>query len=117
MNKLRSGSLFALIVLLLLASPMLAQTGGVKGTIIDDQTGSTMPGANVFLEKTSYGAATNVDGKFVIASVPPGQYTLIVSYVGYLQYKQAITVVAGQTKTLEIKLQPSAVQLLSLIHI
>ena len=66
MKKLPRGSLVVLIALLVLVCPVLAQTGGVKGTVIDDQTGSTMPGANVFLEKTSYGAATDVDGKFSI---------------------------------------------------
>jgi TonB-linked SusC/RagA family outer membrane protein len=70
-----------------------------------------MPGANVFLEKTSHGSATNVDGKFSIGPVPAGNYTLVVSYVGYVQFRQAITIAAGKTQTLDIQLQPSAVQL------
>jgi TonB-linked SusC/RagA family outer membrane protein len=111
MKTIACGSLFALIMLLFLVCPALAQTGGVKGTVVDDQTGSTMPGANVFLEKTSYGAAADVDGKFSIGPIPVGEYTLVVSYVGYVQFRLAITIVAEKAQTLDIRLKPSAVQL------
>ena len=103
--------LLALVVLVFIVSPALAQIGGVSGKITDDQTGSTLPGANVFLERTSYGAATDANGVYSIANVPPGFYTLVVSYIGYVQFRQAVTVTTGETTFLDIKLKPSSVQL------
>jgi len=57
--------------------------GAVTGYITDQQTGEPLIGANVVLENTNLGAATNVDGKYYISNVPEGQYRLKVSYVGY----------------------------------
>jgi TonB-linked SusC/RagA family outer membrane protein len=100
-----------LVVLLLAASFAVAQTGTVKGTIADAQTGEALIGANVFLERTAFGAATDAKGEYTIQSVLVGNYTLVVSYIGYEQYRQPINVRADRTTTLDIKLMPSAVQL------
>jgi TonB-linked SusC/RagA family outer membrane protein len=111
MKKLCGFMLPALVMIVFLAVSAFAQVGGVKGTITDDQTGSTLPGANVFLERTSYGAATDADGIYTISNVLQGQYTLVVSFVGYVQHRQAIIITAGDIITVDIKLKPSTVQL------
>jgi len=111
MKKLCGYMLFASVMLVFLLSSALAQTGSVTGTITDDQTGSTLPGANVFLERTSLGAAADANGVYTIANVPAGSYTLVVSYVGYVQFRQNISVADGQATSLDIKLKPSSVQL------
>lgn len=104
--------IFVVAVMLALSSTVaLAQLGTIKGTITDAQTGEFMVGANVFLEKTSYGAATDSKGEFTVQNVLPANYNLVVSYIGYEQYRQAITVNADKTLTLDIKIKPSAVTL------
>ena len=98
-------------VLVLAASCALAQTGTVKGTITDAQTGEALVGANVFLERTAFGAATDAKGAYTIQNVLQGNYTLIVSYIGYEPFRQAMSVRSDRTTTLDIKLKPSAVTL------
>ena len=73
-----------LILGLLLPSLVLAgDTGKIMGTITDARTGDPMPGANVVLEGTTMGAATDRGGMFVILNVPARSYTMVVSVVGY----------------------------------
>ena len=57
-----------------------ANSGKVSGKVIDSKTGDTLAGVNVFLEGTSYGAATNEFGEYVIINIPPGNYSIKASY-------------------------------------
>lgn len=58
-------------------------TGKIAGFITDAKTGEPLPGVNVVLKGTSMGAATDIEGYYVILNVPPGTYTLEASFVGY----------------------------------
>ncbi|NCP84841.1 MAG: TonB-dependent receptor, partial [Bacteroidetes bacterium] len=60
-----------------------AQTGVIKGQILDAETKETLPGVNILIKGTSFGAATDIDGYYEIRSIRPGQYSLEISYVGY----------------------------------
>ena len=53
----------------------------VKGSVIDAETGETLPGVNIILKGTSKGTTTDIDGNFSI-TVDEGQI-LVFSYVGY----------------------------------
>ena len=99
------------VILVLCPALALAQLGTIKGKITDAQTGEAMVGANVFLERTSYGAATDSKGEFSIQNVLPASYNIVVSYIGYEQYRLAITVIADRALTVDIKITPSAVTL------
>jgi len=57
-------------------------TGTITGTVTD-QKGSPLPGANVVIEETTLGAASDITGSLVIPGVPPGTYQLIATMVGY----------------------------------
>jgi len=46
-------------------------------------TNEDLIGANIFLEGTTVGAATDMEGNYSIKSVPAGEYTLIASMIGY----------------------------------
>src|SRR5690554_8215698 len=61
-----------------------AQTGTIKGIIVDAKTDEPLIGASVLVEGTTHGAAADLDGNFVIQNVPTGNHTLIASYVAYL---------------------------------
>ena len=66
----------------------------VSGHVTDTATNGPLPGANVFLEGTSFGAASDRTGDYSIANVPPGTYSLQVSYIGYEDYSAEIVVSA-----------------------
>lgn len=75
-------------VLLLCSVAAFAQT--VKGNITDANTGETLIGATVHLEKAGLKLSTTVklDGTYFFKNVPPGSYELQVSYVGYKTSKE-----------------------------
>ncbi|MBN2355401.1 TonB-dependent receptor [candidate division KSB1 bacterium] len=74
----------ALLLVCLFAVQLYAgTTGKIVGTVKDQGTGETLPGVNIILEGTSMGAATDLDGYFMIINVPPGTYTLRCMLIGY----------------------------------
>jgi TonB-dependent SusC/RagA subfamily outer membrane receptor len=89
----------------------LAQTGSIKGLVLDDQTGGPIPGANVFLEKTAYGTASDAGGNYLIIRIPPGSYTLVASLIGYRQTRQTVLVRADEVLAVTIRLKPGEVTL------
>ncbi|MDZ7765269.1 MAG: TonB-dependent receptor [Melioribacteraceae bacterium] len=62
---------------------MQSGSGKLAGKITDAQTGEPLIGANVIIENTNLGAATDVDGNYFILNITPGTYTVKISYVGY----------------------------------
>lgn len=82
-----------------------AQTSGtITGQVVESETKDLLPGANVMLEGTTFGDATDRYGKFRIPNVTPGNYNLIVRYIGYENYSTDVTVEAGKTTDLNIEL-------------
>jgi hypothetical protein len=74
---------FCFLITFLLTNPLLAQVGKINGFVRDAATNEALIGANIILEGTTLGAASNIDGYYVIVNVPPGTYTLKASMVGY----------------------------------
>lgn len=91
------------LLLLLLTSFAFAQEKHtISGTIKDDTNGETLFGATVFLKGTAIGATTNEYGFFSLTA-PEGNYTLVISYIGYSEIKQEITLNQDQKLNFEIK--------------
>lgn len=88
-----------------------AQYGKVSGKITDQDTKEPLVGANVIIEGTVFGAATDVDGGFVILNVPAGTYDLKVTYIGY-QTKtiSGVVIISGLTRDINVTLSNAAVQ-------
>ncbi len=103
--------LFPFIILLLGLGITSAQDlpteqrfGHLDGVITDLSTGAPLIGANVILEGTSLGSATDQNGKYSILRVPSGSHTLAVSYIGYQNVKLEIDVPGGETTTYDVSL-------------
>lgn len=88
-------------------SGVLSAQGGngiIKGTVNDSENGDPLIGASVLVKELSTGASVDFDGNFEI-SLKPGNYTLIVSYIGFTADTiKNVVVEAGNTKQLNIKL-------------
>ena len=89
---------------------LCADNSTIQGSVHDAQTGDPLPSASVILVGTSYGAAADINGGYVIRNVPAGTYTLRVSYIGYKTLEEAIEVHEGETMTKDVKLEAVAVQ-------
>ncbi len=109
-NKRLFWSVLLCMALFVSFTPSFAATSGqVQGTITDASTQESLPGANVFLKGTAIGSASDLEGQFRIANIPPGNYTLVVSYMGYIQQEVPIQIAANRTLTQNIKMDYSVV--------
>ena len=88
-------------------STVLAQ-GSLSGVVKDDK-GTPLAGANVYLAGTELGSATDASGKYKIANVDPGNYTLVVSYLGYNTEEFKVNV-TGSPLLMQL-LTPSALEI------
>jgi protocatechuate 3,4-dioxygenase beta subunit len=75
-------ALLALLAALAASGPAAAQTGKLSGRVTDG-AGQPIPGANVVLDGTTTGAATDVDGRYFILNIRPDTYTIRFSAVGF----------------------------------
>ena len=71
-------------------STLFAQKGEISGKVTDSTNDSPLIGANVVIERTNQGAATDAEGRYVIKQLDPGKYTIMVSYIGYQNFKENI---------------------------
>lgn len=90
-----------LLLTLLVNSFATGQNGFIRGTVYDDATGELLPGVSIFLEGTTTGTLTDLDGKFNLG-VAPGLYTLRVSYISYETLKiSELSVKPGEVTLLD----------------
>ena len=107
--KLKLISFFTVLSLLFvqLVSAENSEKGKITGAVIDSETGDPLIGANIFLENTSIGAASDLDGRFLIMNIPAGSYTLVISVVGYAETKiTSVEVKEGEVYKLDISVKP-----------
>ena len=93
--------LFLLLAVLMLAGTRdsTAQQALVRGFVTDSTTEQSLQGASVVLRRQAgapFGAATDGDGYFVLRRIPPGAYTLAISFIGYQPYQESLTLAAGE---------------------
>lgn len=89
-----------LLTLSFVSSALFA--GTVKGLVTDAKSGNPLVGANVYMDGTTFGAATDMDGAYMI-EVPDGNYNLVCSYVGYKQEEKEIKVSGDLEVNFEMK--------------
>lgn len=91
--------LFLFLLALAASLTVQAQTGTIRGTIMDAKTNEPLIGASVLVEGTTNGAATDLDGNYVIQNVAAGTYVLRASYVAYRPVSIQNVVVEKGTET------------------
>lgn len=88
---------------------MAGPTGKVAGRVTD-KTGTPLPFANVIIDGTSFGAATDVEGYYSILNISPGTYTVKASMVGYQSVLvREVRVNLDQTTRLDFQLGEESV--------
>ncbi len=99
------------VLTMLLTVSAFAQPGTLTGSVVDSKNGEQLIGANLLLEGTNIGAATDLDGKFIIKNIAAGSYNLIVSMIGYTKVTVAgIVIKPNEILETNISLSPEAYQ-------
>ena len=88
-----------------------AQSGIISGFISDSSSAEALIGANVILQETGQGMATDINGYYIIQDITPGNYVLMVSYVGFKLKKAKLKISDGQSIKLDISLSEDVVEL------
>ncbi len=100
-----------MILAKLLVLIFLSQSGAIEGYVYDAVTGQGLPYANVVIEGTKLGSATDVNGYYTILNVPPGKYRVRASILGYKDKVQEVSVGPGEIKKLDFYLSEAVIQL------
>ena len=101
-----------LLLFFLISGNLYAQDkGSVSGKIVDESTNEELIGANILLEGTTIGGASDIEGNYTIKSIPPGKYNLVASMLGYSKLIiTGLEIKAGEEKQLNISLKSEALQ-------
>ncbi len=75
----------------------------LSGKITDQQTGETLPGASIRIEKTPLKTVSDAGGNYRISNLKAGSYSVIISYIGYQQMQQTSTINSDQTQNFTLK--------------
>lgn len=108
--------LFLALIFSVNSNSLAGTTGKIAGKVTDKITGEALPFVNITVEGTNYGAATDLDGNYVMLNIPPGKYSLKAQYIGYQPVLvQDIQVSIDLTSTINFELGESAVELEAVI--
>jgi outer membrane receptor protein involved in Fe transport len=103
--------LFFLFFLLFTTNCLHAQTGKIAGEVLEENTGEPLIGVQVFIQGTSKGMVTDVNGLYNINNVDPGTYTVVFKYVGFSTYRvENVEVFVDKTTRIDASLSESVLE-------
>jgi outer membrane receptor protein involved in Fe transport len=112
MSRFYRLSVLLALFLLAVTEATAGSTGKISGVVRDARTKEPLPGVNVLVEGTTLGAATDIEGRYVILNVPPGKQRVIASLVGYKRFEaRGVDVAVDFTTPLNIDLVQGSVEL------
>jgi TonB-dependent receptor len=108
----RFAHLFAtLCVVAMLTFAQAAMAQNDKGTItghITDPSGGVLQGAKIELDPSGISMVSSQQGGYFINSLAPGTYTITVTYVGFALFTKVVTIAAGKTTNVDVKMEVSS---------
>ncbi|HNY59785.1 MAG TPA: carboxypeptidase-like regulatory domain-containing protein [Bacteroidales bacterium] len=110
-QKLLIPAKLLLIMLVLAGNLLYSQSATIRGFIYEKESGEPVIFTNAYLLGTSYGSTTDINGYFAITQIPPGSYTLIVTYLGYDTLTEDVSLKANDLIQKNLYLEKSTVLL------
>ena len=110
--------IFLFSVFILLSSDIISQNvdfASVRGFVYEEETGEPAMFCNVFLEGTTFGSSTDVNGYFLITHIPEGNYVLTVTYLGYDTIRENVSLKKGVIFSKNYYLKKSSVKLETIV--
>jgi len=112
MRRIRFGVWLTLVLSLLTASPLLAQTGQING-VITDNSGAVVPGATVKAVETATGLAretvTGADGRYTFTALRPTTYDITTELTGFrTAQRKGVLLQANENLTVNFSIELGA---------
>ncbi|MDY0078063.1 MAG: TonB-dependent receptor [Bacteroidales bacterium] len=104
-------TILSFFILVSLSTTIQAQEAAVRGFVYEASNGEPVIFCNVYLQGTTYGASTDINGYFSITKVPAGQYMLLVTFLGYDTLRQEIVLKPNDVLNRKFNLVESSVSL------
>lgn len=101
--------IFIPIIVFLFTEIIFAQSYSIRGKVVDPKS-KPIPGVNVVLLNTEFGAATDADGTYEISNLPSGNYTIEFSAIGYQKFRKDNVVIKDELIILNVTLIESVIQ-------
>ncbi len=98
-----------LLALAMGVQPAASQTT-LRGTVVDRETGTPLPGAHVFVAQSMVGTTTDAEGRFALRDLRSGAAHLVISMVGYATQKKTLLLAGSGTRTFQIRLAPTVLK-------
>jgi outer membrane receptor protein involved in Fe transport len=103
--------ILAVILLVTASSLFAAAVGRIKGIVTDTKTGEPLFGVSVQIEGTTMGAKTDIDGNYIVISVPPKVYNLKVTLLSYEPVLvEDVQVNTDQTSEINIQMKQTVIE-------
>jgi outer membrane cobalamin receptor len=96
-------------ILLVFGIAQSADAGTISGYVRDEESGETLPYANVVIRlgETVIGVLSNAEGFYALKDVPEGAYEIVISYVGYVPLEEELTV-GPESARYNVELSPTS---------
>lgn len=99
------GTLLLMFCLFFLPNNLFAQNQNiVSGRVLDD-SGVTVPGANVSIKETGKSTITDENGGYSFSNIEAGTYTIIATNVGYKTFEKKIAIKEGESLEVNLLLE------------
>ena len=108
---MKTNSRLKIYLLFILFTTGFAGSSTIKGEITDTRSGEPLIGANIMLNGTILGTASDENGFYLISNIPIGTYTLRAMFIGYETIEKEIQVAADQEYKVNLTLKASAIEL------
>ncbi|WP_367913107.1 TonB-dependent receptor [Leadbetterella sp. DM7] len=103
---------FLSMLFFLLACTGMARAAGLKGKVVDRQTGEALPGATVTLHNSGKSTMTGLDGSFEFKNLSPGKDAITISFVTYKTLEEPVEISENDTPVRVFYLESASIALM-----
>lgn len=92
----------------------LAQTGTLRGKILDEN-GMSVPGATISIDSASWGTVSDVNGDYQLLNVPAGKRMVLISFLGYASQTHEVEIVPRKVAVLDVTMKEHGMELETIV--
>jgi hypothetical protein len=94
-----------LLHVFLLSFQNFIYSSDIKGKVTDAVTGEVLAGSTIYIKELNAGTISGLDGSYSIRNIPPGNYSVNCSFIGYLTLENELTIIEDENQSLNFNLQ------------